>query len=52
MLKDSYKSLKEYQDYVGVNLFGERDGYKMFGSHPAILVFSVGVICILSYTSY
>jgi len=41
--------INNYQSSIRVNLFGERDGFKMFGSTPSIIVFTIGAMLIFGF---
>jgi len=44
--------INNYQTNIRVNLFGENDGFKMFGSTPSIIVFSFAMLSIAGYVVY
>ena len=49
LIKDK---INNYQTNIRVNLFGENDGFKMFGSTPSIIVFMIAVMVIGGYVAY
>jgi len=44
--------INHYQSSIKVNLFGEWDGFKMFGSTPSIMVFFISALIIFGYIGY
>ena len=52
IFKMIYKATDNYQNNLQMNLFGERNSFKYFGSCPSFCVYALATIWLICHLSY